>query len=237
MRTSALSLLIALGLSSLSFGAITIEIQVGELLDASSNLVSEGSIWAIIYDADGDGFLPGGLTYDSRLQSSNAGAAFAAFSGASITTGTTIGNDRILWAGIVDGENASGAEGVGGVTFDNFTFASLEVAANGRWGVFWFPELTDSERTLGTTAFQIGGIQINSADTLAGGQIGMFFPAADDTGASLLAYFYNESFGGSTPDSYFTAINAIPEPTSALVGLLVTAGLLRRRRGRAADAA
>jgi hypothetical protein len=213
-----------------SWGAFTISVQIGELLDSNGTLVSENSLWAIIYDADGDGFLPGNLQADSRITAGSASDVVAAFGGRDIQTGQALGDDRILWAGIVNGEGTSGVAAIPGFDLANYTFLDNNVAANGMFGVYWFPGLTTASYTLADVGFEIGGIQFSSPDLASGGDIGMVMPSTDDTGATLSAFFYNETNGGSTPDANFTAIVAIPEPAAAGLAAFGLLGLLRRRR-------
>lgn len=218
------------GLLTSSNGAISIEVQFGEMLDSNSNLVAETSVWAIIYDADGDGFLPGGLDADSHFVLGDAASAYEALSGQSIITGNSLGLDRIVWAGVVDGENTSGAPSIGATNLSNFTFDSLNVAPGGMWGVYWFPGLTETQRLLAESDFEVGAIQIDSPDSGSGGDIGMRFPTDDTTGNEFKAYFYNTANGGGTPDSNFTAIVAVPESSTSLLMMLSTFALLNRRR-------
>lgn len=56
------------------------------------------------------------------------------------------------------------------------------------------------------------------------------FDALTDFTYSNLASGLTGSFAISGSDLQFTTFSAVPEPTSALAGLLITAGLLRRRR-------
>jgi hypothetical protein len=208
--------------------AISISIQAGELLNSSSTLVSDTSLWAIIYDANGDSMLPGGLELDSSLTTGDTTAIIAAFAGKSITTGATIGLDKILWAGEVDGPGTSGVSGIGGHDLSGFTFSSLGVAAGGKWAVYWFPGLTAGGNTLPGSSFEVGGIQQTAAGG-SGGDIGMVMPAVDNTGFSFAAAFIDTDHGGDIEASRFTAI-AVPEPTTLALSALGLAALLRRRR-------
>ncbi len=208
--------------------AISISIQAGELLNSSSNMVTETSLWAIIYDANGDNMLPGGLELNSSLTTGDTTTIIAAFAGKQITTGATIGLDKILWAGEVDGLNTSGASGIGGHNLSSFTFASLGVAAGGKWAVYWFPSLTAGSNTLPGSSFEVGGIQQTTVG-LSGGDIGMVMPAADNTGSTYSAAFIDIGNGGDIADSSLTAV-AIPEPSTLVLSALGLAALLRRRR-------
>ena len=209
--------------------AISIEVQVGTFLDSSSAVVSDTSLWAIVYDEGGAG-LPGGLANNTSLTLANTSQLFSDFAGATIATGGTIGTGEILWAGAVNGVATSGVEGVSIHELSNFTFAGLGVAAGGTWAIYWFPELTAASNTLSSSGFQVGGIQEVSAGS--GGNIGMVFPV-DDTGpANYTASFLDTSpaLGGDIAISRFTAVTVVPEPSSVGLAMIGMAALLRRRR-------
>lgn len=207
--------------------ALNISVQAGQLMNASSTLVSDTSLWAIVYDEDGNGVLPGGLTYNSNLTIGNADAIWASFGGQSIVTGGTLGLDKILWAGAVDSAGTSGTDGVAQHILTSFTFASLGVAANGKWAIYWFPGLTIGSNTLPGVNIEVGGIQRTAA---VDGSIGMTFPAADTPGGSFAAAFLDtETNDGGIPQSNFTAV-LVPEPSALALSALGFAALLRRRR-------
>jgi hypothetical protein len=189
--------------------AISVSVQTGELLDSSSAVVSDASLWAIIYDSNGDGILPGSLEPDSSLTPGDAAQIRSDFAGKQIVTDAMIGGDRILWAGAVDGPNTSGIAGIGGQNLTNFTFASLGVVAGGKWAVYWFPDLTSGSNTLGSFSFQIGGI-MQTAVGASGGTIGMVFPATDDTAISFDASFIDFGNDGDIAPSRLTALAIVP---------------------------
>lgn len=211
--------------------AVTLGVQAGTFLNSSSAPVSDSSLWAIVYDQNGDGILPGGLTADSNLTIADASQILADFANKTIATGGTIGLDRILWAGVVDGVGTSGVESIGGHDLNGsgsgFTFASLGVAANGKWAVYWFPGLT-SGNTLSSPTFEVGGLQRTAPGS--GGDIGMVMPSTDTPGGSFSAYFIDATNSGDIVDSAFTAV-AVPETTTLTLSALGLAALLRRRRG------
>ncbi|MCF7674166.1 MAG: PEP-CTERM sorting domain-containing protein [Akkermansiaceae bacterium] len=212
-----------------SGASISIDTFAGEFLDASGSNASDSSLWAIIYDSNGDDLLPGGLTPDSSLLGTNASQAFTDFSGQQILTGQNIGFDKILWAGEIDGANLSGTPSLGYTSLSNFTFAELGVVANGKWAVYWFPELTIDSDTLGLSPFEVGGLQQTSAGASLG-DLGMVMPATDDTGTNYTAAFINSGDnGGDIAPATFTAV-VVPEPTTLSLSALALVTLLRRRR-------
>lgn len=211
--------------------AVTLGVQAGTLLNSSSTPVSDTSLWAIVYDQNGDGILPGGLAADSNLTNADASQILADFANQTISSGGTIGLDRILWSGAVDGIGTSGAESIGGHDLNGdgsgFTFADLGVAANGKWAVYWFPGLSEASNTLSGPTFEVGGLQRTTSGS--GGDIGMAMPSTDTPGGSFSAYFIDATNGGVIADSAFTAV-AIPETSTLTLSALGMAALLRRRR-------
>jgi hypothetical protein len=224
-----------LGVLAISFqtcwGVISFDIQAGEFRDSTGVVVSDSSLWAVVYDANNDGSLPGDLGLNEHITTSDASSVLGDFAAVTIATGLMVGGDRILWAGAVDGEATSGVSGVGATTaLSDFTFSSLEVAAGRNWAIYWFPGLTVSSNTLPSSSFEVGGIQLTNAGS--GGTLGMVFPGADDTGFTYTIAAIGESLDGDVPDVQFTAVTAVPETSTLALSALGAAALLRRgRRG------
>lgn len=228
-----------------AFAALSLEVQVGTLLDSSSNPVSDGSIWAIIID-DGDGILPGGLSVSSSttLGAANAAQAYDHFAGKTIEADAMINGDQILQVFFVDGENTSGVPALSTQTLV-FLDAEWQAMSGKQWAIYWFPGITPPPLPpptpenpnpilsviLPTGEFEIGGIRQITANS--GGNVGMVIPNfVEDVSAALTAAFLDntEDMGGDLDVSRFVAISVIPEPSAMVLVLLGSALLLRRRR-------
>jgi len=211
--------------------AVTIELSIGQFFNATgTQLVPAESRWAVILDESKLGNFPGGLTQNTSLTAANAESAFTAFAGSSITPGTVIGSNRIFSVFDVDGENTSGVDGISTrfVTLPDDDWALLSQVP---FAIYWFPGLTSENSVVPTQPFEIGGIQVSTANS--GGNIGMTIPTfVTDATLDFNASFYDDSddIGGDLPLSRFIAITAVPEPSTALLAMLGALGLLVRRR-------
>ena len=93
-----ISLILSIGITNTN-AATSIDIQAGEFRSSTATIVSDSSLWAIIYDENNDGILAGGLDANvssSFLDNSNVGQIVTDFNGLTITQGQTVGGDRIL---------------------------------------------------------------------------------------------------------------------------------------------
>lgn len=215
-----------------AWAAISIDIQVGTLRDATSNPVSDGSVWAVIVDEDDNDTLPGGLTVttSSSLTALHAPQTYADFAGKTIQADAMINGDKILQTFFVDGENTSGMPSLSIQTIV-LTDAQWTSLSDKNWGIYWFPGITSLTATLPNSSFQVGGIR--ETDAGSGGDLGMVIPTfVDNSTQTRTAAFLDNSteVGGDIVASRFTAINAIPEPSAMVLTLLGSAALLRRRR-------
>ncbi|NJR43378.1 MAG: PEP-CTERM sorting domain-containing protein [Akkermansiaceae bacterium] len=103
------------------------------------------------------------------------------------------------------------------------------VTTGGIWGLYWFPSLTGT--TLPANNFQIGGFT-QASNTITGsfGDIGTVIPADGNTSSTIFADSIVTSPDPGLQISRFTAIVAIPEPTTLTLSALGALALLRRRR-------
>lgn len=216
--------------------AVTVNVSFGSAFDSVSAAVPNGTLWVMIADSDDNSSFAGGFNINSSL--TNAVAAAAAFGGQSLSVGTVIGGDTIFAMG---GFNSAAAGGIPGANVVSLTLASGGVngVATGRnFAIYWFPGLTyggPGGATGSTTAagysvnvgstFQVGGIHDSGTDAGLGYEA-LVFPAAGATNPGVA----NDNFDGTLPDSRFVAVNAVPEPSVALLGGLGVLALLRRRR-------
>ena len=212
-------------LSSLAAQAtISLNLFVGVARDSSANPVHDGTLWALVVDADVNQSFYGGFGLNSSLGQAGAQGAFTP--GQSITVGANLGGDTVAAIGGFNGGLADGFEGVLD-TFRNFTLG-LNGMANGRsFAVYWFPGATYSGGSSAQIGSQVGAINPNVND-ISGGVDRMVVPP---DGATIFtgAASNDQNVGGSLPASRFIA-NVIPEPSSLLLGMLGGLCLWRRKR-------
>ncbi len=164
--------------------AATYSFTFGKLHTSTHTNVSDTSLWAIIYDTDSNGLLPGGLSTSvtaDNLTAADAATANAAFGGKTLATGA-FGGDRILRGFEVDNVNNSTLPGVAGWTISDFTYAAEGVAAGGKWALYWFPGLITGSATLPASGFEIGGMFEANPSLSSAGDTGMVFPAVEHQG-------------------------------------------------------
>jgi hypothetical protein len=216
----------ALLIASNANATVTLNFQFGQLTDSSATTLQDTALWAIIYDDNGDGTLPGGLDGNSSLTEADRTAANAAFLGVNIQKDTVVDGDKILFTGEIEGSLGDGIVG----DQRNFDLNSLGLATGVRWGFYWFPGLTTASTNLPSSdPFEIGAIQEDNANTGSGGNAGMTIPS--DGANVVVAYFDNTTSGNASglDEDRFQAI-LVPEPSALLLGVLGGLALLRRRR-------
>ena len=164
------------------------------------------------------------------------GAILAA--GGQNTVGTaTVGSDGLSFAsGSIfewdlatskDANGAAGDDGVGGTDFDSVSVTgNLTADATGAifkviFGTAALTDITTPGNTFWNTAY---GTQTWNMTTIFGKSFTTNAFTSVETSANVSAY------GSFTITGSSLTWTAVPEPTSALAGLLITAGLLRRRR-------
>lgn len=210
--------------------ANTISTTIGILRDQDGSVVSDTSLWAIVYDQDNNGTFAGGLEQNSSLTASDMIDALTTWANTTIEVGATVGGDLILAVLEIDSFNTTGVDGVAGSDLD-FDYAAQGLTAGRNWAIYWFPGLTMASNTLGPTGFSIGGIHENSL-LASGSDTTMALPGGDGLNLTLALYDNVDPVligeGGQLPVSRLTAI---PEPSAAFLGLvgLGWACMVRRR--------
>lgn len=206
--------------------SVSIECQFGLLRDSSGAVISSTNmLWAIIYDANNDGQLPGGLGTNESLTADDSNSAHSAFLGRTLSQNLEIGGDKVISVGdeLLDGTAIP-------------YLASVDLAASGlttggSYGFYWFPGSTLVDQNLDEEGFQVGGINelLNYYGAGDNAYIGTKIPA---DGASVATYLLDPSVDGTIATGRLTAIDAvpIPEPSATLLGTLAGLLFLRRRR-------
>ena len=203
---------------------VTINGEYGPLQDSNGGILADtATLWAIIYDQNNDGVLPGGLGINESLVAADSGIAYTAFVGQTLVEDLMIGTDRVIFVGQFNDPD--------GVAFP--TLAGVDLGARGLtifrpYGFYWFPGSTASVQNFDIGGFQIGGINelVNYTGT-GTNYIGTQIPGTDGTMTTSL---FDQELGGDLPSSRFTAVAAIPEPSAALLGLAGLLAIVRRRR-------
>lgn len=210
-------LTVAVCLATPLFGSISVDMDFGALRDSSGGVISStATLWAIIYDENGDNSLPGGLGIDESLVDADAAAAYAAFAGQTLAIDALIEGDRVLDFGVFNDPDALAL-----INISETDFAGSGLVTGRSYGLYWFP--SHSLATIPSAPFEIGGLNETTNFT---GAIGTTIP---NDGANLTGGVLDTSFGGGLGTVRFEAIDAIPEPSTALLALLGLS-LLRRRR-------
>lgn len=203
--------------------SITLSNQFGVASDKAGAAVPDGTLWALVVDTNSDGAFPGAFGANQSLGQIGANLAFT--TGQQLTLGGNLfGGDTIFALGGFNGT----ANGVTGLSISEL---SLNLGENGltsgkAFAFYWFPGSTYTSTGTNLVGSQVGGI---NAGADANAQLGAMTIPADSafytTGAASTG-----SAGGTLDASRFVAQPLIPEPSSALLGLVGALGLLRRRR-------
>lgn len=210
-------------ITSLSSATITLNTAFGVALDSGGVAVPDGTLWALIVDG-GDVAFPGGFGLGATMTAGGAASAFTP--GQQIGLGSLFGSDKVFAIG--------GFNGFANQTIRGSTFGALELdqsvdtslVAGRNAAFYYFPGVTfttQSERY--TISNQVGGLN-GAGDAASGTDEGLVIPADG-------VYNYGvatEALGGAISSARFTAVDLVPEPTSALMATLGILGLLRRRR-------
>ncbi|QTN32840.1 PEP-CTERM sorting domain-containing protein [Akkermansiaceae bacterium] len=205
-----------------SHGATTAQLYVDKL-NTSGGIgnPASSSAWAIIYDQNNDGNLPGGLTDGTSVTIANASATAAAFGSSTALSVNTLlsSGDRIIAVGTIP---------VSGILDDLITFdigTGLNQVASGRkFSLFWFPGLSVGDNFDTTGAYELGGIFEQNPHAPSFSDYGMVVPGDNENGLFLAL----DSTAGF-PESRLVAV-AVPEPGSMLLAVFGTVALLSRRR-------
>lgn len=225
MKTSALILLTSFVVSSSLYASITINGEYGKLRDSAGTVIAMNTtLYVIIYDADNDLSLPGGLIVNQSLTEDDSEAAYAAFAGLSFTPGLSIGGDKVVKTGTFNDADGFAAPLLKTEDFDTI---GITASAGYNYGFYWFPGVSTNE--IPDAPFEVGGIN-ETVDYFGTGTnfIGTVIPA---DGASVTTNITDTDLGGEVGNtSRFTAISAVPEPGTITLAALSLLGLLRRRR-------
>ena len=215
MKSRLLSLLFLVAAAIPAGATVTLNYQFGTCFTSTSTAVPDGTLWALIGDTNSSGTFTNGFATNASLTGTQANAVFT--TGQLVTTGSVIGGDTVLAVGSFNGAGP-------GTTADTLILAlGVNGAAAGQnFAFYWFPGAT------GTTTIHVG-TQVGGINSLLSeaGLDAMTLPA---NGAQVSPGAANSDNAGSIANSRFTAVNLVPESSTALLGALGALGLLRRRR-------
>ena len=193
-------------LTAAASGSVVINLEFGALRDSAGTvLASTPTLWAIVYDENGDGLLPGDLGTDDSLTPADAGSAFAAFAGATIETGTVIAGDRIIAAGTSDDPYGLG---VASTALEDLDLEAAGLTPGRNYAFFWFPGRTTATNQLpADEPFQVGGLNeitnyLNAGDPAC---LGTQIP---QDGWVIYTGILDPTLGGAIPTARLTAITA-----------------------------
>jgi hypothetical protein len=213
--------------SSVAMGSITINAEFGGLRDSSGSvLASQSTLYVIIYDLDNNAAFPGGMGQNGGLVAFNSASVHTAFNGLTFAPGTSVGGDKVLKVGVFNDPDGAAFPVIND---SDFSASGITPATGRSYAFYWFPGLSSVSSSVPTSSFQVGGIQENILYTGTGDtRMGMTMPA---DGKLVTTSIMESGLDGNVADvSRFTAITAIPEPSTLVLTLLGSAALLRRRR-------
>lgn len=215
MKLKLIGLIFGLG-SLPAMASVTLQTQFGVAYNSLNAQVPVGTLWALVVDTDNNSSFAGGFGLDQSMQTIGANVTFA--TGQVLTVGALLGGDTIFAVGGFDG---------GGIASDTITFdlGTLGITAGRNFAFYWFPGSQYASGNSGTiTGNQAGGVHTSTAE---GGLAAMQIPA---DGSNIDIGAATSDAGGTLPNSRFTAVQLIPEPSTMLLGAFGALGLLRRRR-------
>ncbi|MCW1922092.1 hypothetical protein OKA05_05975 [Luteolibacter arcticus] len=215
MKSKLLLAALAASLIGSAEATIVLNTQFGTAFNSGGAPVAAGTLYALVIDTDNNSTFAGGFGVNTTLGAVGANSVFT--TGQQLTLGQTLGGDTIFHLGAFDGAGE-------GITAEVLSLTlGVNGVLNGRsFAIYWFPGATLANRTVGT---QVGGMNSNlPAD---GGLDPMIMPA---DGATVNIGAATADGSGTQPNIRFTAVDLVPEPSAALLGLLGAVGLIRRRR-------
>ncbi len=211
---SILLILICSGFATLVKASVTIDFQIGNVLNSSLVSVPVGTVGILLADNNGTG-LPtstelvgailsgGGSIGDSQIlsvmQAVNAGGGLNAFV-----------------SGLLSISLTGGLTGGAGITGTDLAF-------------YWFPGITTVGSTV-TDGQSYGVFRTDLIDGPSGGSLSFNLPS-DGASGSIYAFTLNES--GGYPNNTFTAnltATAVPEPSRMILTVIGLGAFLMRRR-------
>ncbi|QQL44351.1 PEP-CTERM sorting domain-containing protein [Sulfuriroseicoccus oceanibius] len=197
-----------------SFAAVTITYDIQALRD-QNGIAQNGLVYALI-----------------ASDSTNSLASSTDLAGATLSEGEIIGGKFQIF------EVGTTAEALGNPGNATGTVAGLTLGSGdgaliqgNSWGIYWFEGLSQGGQILNGTRY--GMFTSTALDPSSGGEIGTIFPTDGTLNANVF-YFDTDNFGGVSP-SDFTAsltVNAVPEPSTALLAFAGLAIPVMRRRRR-----
>jgi hypothetical protein len=222
---------IVLAIGLLSIGANAATSLTGTAMTkpystAGTTVVATGSIAMLLVDTTGNGFIGlGALSGGTTLTSANDPLLTAA--NMSTSVGGTFGGDTVAAVYSIGGTGISGALSLAsdstfyGKQFAMVFFDTATVTDASKYGIArgsdWTFPVSDIGGSIGFSSTDASGaasfFQIQSATPTANQTSGGFFTVAN-----------------ARPSTVFNVVDAIPEPSAALLGALGALGLLRRRR-------
>jgi PEP-CTERM motif len=224
MMKIKLIIIASIAASSFANATLTLNTAFGTAYDSAGVAVEDGTLWALVVDS-GDSTFPGGFGLDSSLTKLGASTSFTP--GQQFALGGSFGSDKIFAIG---GFNGNTSQTLPGTTFDSLSLDPLldtSLVAGRNAAFYFFPGVKfiaqDSTYTMGS---QAGGIN-GPGNVDSGTEAGLVIPAEGG-----LANFGigTSAIGGNVSDARFTAVDLVPEPSSAFLASLGVFGLLRRRR-------
>ncbi|MBN8457004.1 MAG: hypothetical protein J0M04_04095 [Verrucomicrobia bacterium] len=223
MKSISNIILLSIACASPVVAATTAQLYVDKLNTADGvNNPATGATWALIYDQNNDGVLPGGVADGASLTLANSAAIVSAFSNLELTDNKILANgDRIMEIGTVP---------VTGVldwiiTFDIGGGANQEVTGR-KFAFYWFPDQAPGSTLNTTQPFSIGGFFESAPHVPSGSDYGMTIPTDGQSG-NFLAFDSQSGWD----EGRLVAVQVVPETSSALaLSGLGLAALLRRRR-------
>lgn len=215
MKKVFLTALVATGLGVVaSSAAVTMFFDGGRFRDNLGSPLANGSMFLIMVDTNNDGF--------AALNTNT-------FAGINPTAGSTIGGDYVLvstFTKTVGGLSGSINEQV--INFDLNTGPALNVNTGDRLAFVWF---TQNVGTV-STGTKYGVFTTLVTDAVSGGNsVGGMVIQPDSTTTNINYYDNATASGALATAANFTAnLTVIPEPATAMLGLVGGLLLLRRRR-------
>lgn len=224
MKTKIVLLILAAAVIPAS-ASVTLSTQFGVAFDSAGVAVPDGTLWALVVDG-GDNLFAGFTTNSSlsAVHTTSPGVADTFFAAnQSLALGSAAGGGTVFAMGAFNGT----FNGLTGLAIEDITlnYGINGTAAALAYAFYWFPGATYTGGATESIGSQVGGINTTSGDGVF--DAGMILP---NDGALITTGAANEDGGGTIANSSFTAVNLVPEPSSALLGALGALCLLRRRR-------
>ena len=219
MKSTILGLLFAAGVanaaSTITFSSTTL---FATNFQNGSGATNTTMAWGILVDSTGNGFKDGeyvdGFTI-AKGSGTNAGAPVL------LSTSTGVTDDYLIMSGNLMNLTTSTVDGatVGINRITNLTSFSYPsgVAGGDAFKIIWFDQTQIATSTVAAAGLQYGTFQTATLNTLP----------ADPTATIS----YASAFTGADASKVMSfSVQAVPEPSAALLGMLGALGLLRRRR-------